>query len=84
MLSDDARKVLLIVWSMYRSEWANYTKDIPVICRRSGRTERRARDALNELVKLGYLEHKEGHTRVLFASELQREKQMTAAWRDRY
>lgn len=84
MLSDDARKILAIVWSMYRSEWAIYTKDIPLICQRSGRSEKRVRDALNELVKLGYLEHKEGFTRALFASPLEREKHLTKAWRNRY
>ncbi|WP_442955665.1 hypothetical protein [Paenibacillus sp. IITD108] len=69
---------------MYRNEWANYSKDIPLICQRSGRTEKRVRDALNELVRLGYLEHKDGFTRAIYASQLERERYMADTWKNRY
>ncbi|MHA6481042.1 hypothetical protein ACX1C1_03860 [Paenibacillus sp. strain BS8-2] len=73
MISDDARKVLAVAYNMYRDQWANYTRDMSVICKRAGRTELVVRAAFNELVKTGYLEHKDGLTLVIWASPLQRE-----------
>lgn len=84
MLSDDARKVLAVVRNMYRHDWADYVRVIPTICQRSGRSEQRVRAGLNELVKSGYLEHKDGLTRVLWPSQLEREKYMRQAWMNRY
>jgi hypothetical protein len=84
MLSDDARKILAIVWHLHRHDWADYVKDIGFIVQRSGRDERRVRGALNELVKADYLEHKDGLTRVLWSSQLDREKQTRLSWKERY
>lgn len=74
MISDDARKVLAVIWNMYRHEWVNIIPDLPTICLRAGRTERVVRDSLNELVKAGYLDHKDGKTLIIWSSPLDREK----------
>ncbi|RJE88644.1 hypothetical protein D3P07_11665 [Paenibacillus sp. 1011MAR3C5] len=74
MLSDRARKVLSVVWHTFGHEQADYVAGMHLICQRSRYTEQQVRDALNELVKTGYLHHKDGLTRVLWASPLDREK----------
>lgn len=70
MLSDDARKILIVAWNLYRNEWVRI--DVSEIVLRSGRDERRVRAALNELVRAYYIDHKDGVSRVLRSSPLSR------------
>lgn len=74
MLTDRARKVLSIVWHTYGHAQADYVAGLPVIIQRCRYTEQQVRDALNELVKAGYLDHADGLTRVIWPSQLVREK----------
>lgn len=74
ILTDRARKVLSIAWHTYGHAQADYVAGLPLICQRSRYTEQQVRDALNELVKTGYLEHADGLTRVIWPSQLVREK----------
>lgn len=74
MISDDARKVLAVIWNMYRHEWVDIIPDLPTICLRAGRSERVVRDALNELIKAEYLTHKDGKTLIIWSSPLDRQK----------
>lgn len=53
MLEDGARKVLTVLWNTYRNEAAEI--DLPYLCQRSQRTERQVKEAVNLLVKEGYL-----------------------------
>ncbi|MDQ0063832.1 putative deacetylase [Paenibacillus harenae] len=72
MLSDNARKVLLVIWNDKRN--APFRMDpryLTFIRLRSQRTEAGIKVAVNELVKMGYLlwDKKENSFRVLYSRE---------------
>ncbi|MGO4371969.1 hypothetical protein AB4Z21_14490 [Paenibacillus sp. MCAF20] len=72
MLSDDARKVLAVLWSLNR--YGEFKVDMKELRRKSQRTEPQVRDALNELYKEGYLlwDKLNGIFRLLYSSELEK------------
>lgn len=66
MLDDTQRKVYKIIGNKYRYEW--FTIDVALLTRLSMRTEQQVKDAVNYLVKEGYLQwdKKENMFRVPF------------------
>lgn len=54
MMDDTTRKVRLVIYHNYRNEWAAI--DLKLICRFSMRSEQQVKDAINWLVKEGYLQ----------------------------
>jgi len=53
VLDDTTRKVYRIIGNKYRYEW--FTLDVALIARHAMRTEQQVKDAVNKLVKDGYL-----------------------------
>lgn len=69
MLDDTTRKVLRILYNSYRQEWARV--DLDRLQHLSGRSRQQVETALRELAEKGYIEHREGLTRVLEGWERQ-------------
>ncbi|WP_054029026.1 hypothetical protein [Bacillus sp. FJAT-28004] len=69
MLDDTARKVLTVLFNVYRYNPSNI--DILYISQRSLRTEDQVKDAINELVKEGFVfwDRKENTFKVLYSRE---------------
>jgi len=54
MLDDTTRKVYKIIGNKYRYEW--FAIDLAILVRLSMRTEQQVKDAVNFLVREGYLQ----------------------------
>ncbi|WP_054024958.1 hypothetical protein [Bacillus sp. FJAT-28004] len=53
MLDDAARKVLTVMWNVYRNDPSKI--DVDIISRRAQRTEEQVKAAINKLVKEGFV-----------------------------
>ncbi|KIL42108.1 hypothetical protein SD70_02695 [Gordoniibacillus kamchatkensis] len=69
MLSDLERKVLMILWNLYRDTWSR--PDLLKVSRLSGRTEQKVREAIKALRAAEYIEVRIGELRVLKVWEQQ-------------
>jgi uncharacterized NAD(P)/FAD-binding protein YdhS len=67
MLSDNARKVLRILWNHHRDKWARM--NIPLICKLAVRSEQQVQASMKELLDAGHIEVREGELRVIQAWE---------------
>lgn len=77
MLSDDARKVLIVIWNDKRNTpFRMDPRYLTSIRLRSQRTEAGIKVAVNELVKMGFLswDKKENCFRVLYSREDEKPK----------
>lgn len=63
MLDDTTRKVLRILYNSYREAWARV--DLDRLQNLSGRTRQQVEGALQELAEKGYIERRDGRTRVI-------------------
>jgi predicted transcriptional regulator len=70
VLSDTERKLLRIVWKLYRSDW--HKPDLTTLCRLSQRTPEKVKAAVSSLIAQGYIEAQDGRLRVVAAWELNR------------
>lgn len=69
MVDDTARKVLRVLYNSYREAWARI--DYARLQYLSGRTRRQIERALQELEEHGYIERRDGLTRVIEGWERQ-------------
>lgn len=69
MLDDNARKVLIVLWNTFQHE--PFIINLTYLCQRSQRSETQIKDAINLLVKEGYvLWDKNANTfRVIYSRE---------------
>ncbi len=77
MLDDVARKILIVMWNINRDELS--TIDVGYISHRSQRTPQQVKDAINELVKEGFVlwDRQANMFKVLYS----RESLKPAPWR---
>jgi len=69
MLSDNERKLLRILCSLYGQGWV--TPDLERLCRLSGRSEQQVKAAVKRLIVERYVEIKPGSLRVVEGWERQ-------------
>lgn len=69
MMDDTTRKVLRILFNSHRQEWACI--DLDRLKHLSGRSRQQVEGALQELAEQGYIEQRDGRTRVIEGWERQ-------------
>lgn len=78
MLDDNARKVLTVLWNTNRNDPSKL--DMPYLCQKSQRSEVQIKEAINNLVKEGYVlwDRATNTFRVLYSRE--KEKLQWRGW----